>query len=242
MLSLLPTALRILITSFLWKSEQPIQETRLSFHLRHEHAVSNSSRIIFADVPHALTASEFAPSQSIEVGTRRVKAHRPLSHSAFMNARLRGAKRGECESLKWDEVDIVGPDVEDRATLLTLAKMTHNAYEEPSNKDWYDLSPDWNAVSERSICLYSLGQRFLATELPLWLGTRCRWIPWPCVCVYGQCDCRGIYQGHVSGMDCWWHWTYGEERQAQRQPSLLVLLCARRTDLVHSVRLLLWVA
>lgn len=47
----------------------------------------------------------------------------------------------------WDEDEIVGPDVNDRNTLLTLAKMTSNAYfNGPSEKGWYDLGQEWNNV------------------------------------------------------------------------------------------------
>ena len=48
--------------------------------------------------------------------------------------------------MKWDEDEVSGPDVENRDTLLTLAKMTNNAYVEPSDKAWYNLGDNWTVV------------------------------------------------------------------------------------------------
>jgi putative lipase involved disintegration of autophagic bodies len=47
----------------------------------------------------------------------------------------------------WQESDILGPNVTERETLLTLAKMTNNAYNKPTDEEWYDLGSDWNSVS-----------------------------------------------------------------------------------------------
>jgi len=41
-------------------------------------------------------------------------------------------------------VEIEGPDIEDRLTLLELAKMTGNAYALPGHSNWYDLDDMWN--------------------------------------------------------------------------------------------------
>jgi putative lipase involved disintegration of autophagic bodies len=43
----------------------------------------------------------------------------------------------------WDTTDVLGPNVEERETLLTLAKMTANAYTSPTVSDWYTLD-SWN--------------------------------------------------------------------------------------------------
>lgn len=63
---------------------------------------------------------------------------------------------GQSDALLWEETDVVGPNVTNRMTLQTLAKMTNNAYYEPSEKGWYDLGPDWNAVRH----VISLSQNF----------------------------------------------------------------------------------
>ena len=40
---------------------------------------------------------------------------------------------------EWDDVEVLAPDITDRQTLLTLAKMTSNAYVLPGGDDWYPL-------------------------------------------------------------------------------------------------------
>jgi putative lipase involved disintegration of autophagic bodies len=54
--------------------------------------------------------------------------------------------KAESERVQWEEDEVEGPDVEDRETLLTLAKMTYDAYIEPTDDDWYDLGGDWLPV------------------------------------------------------------------------------------------------
>ena len=142
MFSILPTTLRLLLGTFLW-TEEPGRATSsppLRFQLRHEHAVSNTSGIIFSNV-----SPSFAPD-TYGIHTRNIKAHRPPSSAAFATARLRSMMHMQNEPLAWDDVDVVGPDVEKRETLLQLAKMTSNSYYEPGGKEWYDLESGWNAV------------------------------------------------------------------------------------------------
>lgn len=83
---------------------------------------------------------------SYSVATRRIHAHRPPSFNAFSNARLRSLRFGQSESLDWEEDEVVGPDVENREVLLTLAKMSNNAYLEPDENGWYDLGGNWSSV------------------------------------------------------------------------------------------------
>ena len=45
---------------------------------------------------------------------------------------------------EWDDVEVEAPDVTDRQTLLTLAKMTSNAYVLPESGEWWPVD-DWNA-------------------------------------------------------------------------------------------------
>ncbi|OCH86209.1 alpha/beta-hydrolase [Obba rivulosa] len=133
----LPSALQYLLASYLWNQDAPAPPRHaLKFELRHEHGLSNDSRIVFADIR---PSNQFA-AQSADVPTTRVKAYRPSSQAAFQSARF-----GAALAPPWDEVEIDGPDVQDRETLLTLAKMTNNAYAEPADKDWYDLGPGWNS-------------------------------------------------------------------------------------------------
>jgi lipase ATG15 len=46
----------------------------------------------------------------------------------------------------WEDVEVLGPDVTDRQTLITLAKMTSNAYVLPDSGEWWPLE-GWNATT-----------------------------------------------------------------------------------------------
>lgn len=140
----IPACLRLLITSLLWdnSSAPSSPSSELQFQLRHTHGVSNNSRIIFSDIPQ----SYYNHIESYTVKTQSTRTHRPPSFSTFSNARERSIRHGQSTSIAWDEVEIQGPNATNRQTLLTLAKMTSNAYFNPSHKDWYDLGPDWNST------------------------------------------------------------------------------------------------
>ncbi|ORX33672.1 Alpha/Beta hydrolase protein [Kockovaella imperatae] len=46
----------------------------------------------------------------------------------------------------WEDVEVEGPDVSDRQTLITLAKMMSNAYVLPDGGEWWPLGKQWNAT------------------------------------------------------------------------------------------------
>lgn len=144
MLNLLPATLRFLLGSILWLdfSQPPAvlpARTPLSFQLRHEHALTNDSRVIFSDVDPSFAADSFLMS------TSNIQTHRPQSAKAFHSARLRSIRYDQSEQVLWDAADVPGPNVEERETLLTLAKMTSNAYTSSTASDWY--TPEgWNKV------------------------------------------------------------------------------------------------
>ncbi len=122
----------------------------MKFELRHAHGLSNdSSRVVFMDVPRS--QSEFL-SPSFEVNTRQLAIPRPRSYSRFFDARR---ERDGQHVLDWNDEQVPGPDINDRQTLLMLAKMTNNAYYEPGEKGWYDLNPEWNIVRISSISRHS---------------------------------------------------------------------------------------
>ncbi|KAJ8586221.1 alpha/beta-hydrolase [Rhizopogon salebrosus TDB-379] len=110
----------------------------MSLHLRHQHAITNDSRVIFAN-----TAPSFAAANSYAVSTLNIQTHKPQSANAFHSARLRSIRHEESERVLWNPTDVLGPNIEDRETLLTLAKMTSNAYTTPTESDWYALD-GWN--------------------------------------------------------------------------------------------------
>jgi len=141
MYSLLPVAIQALLTSFLWTDTNHFRgaTTPLRFQLRHEHGVSNTSRVVFSDIAPSFVSEVYG------VDTRLVTSHRPSSFSALSNARLRSMRHAQNDASIWQQSDILGPNVRDRETLLTLAKMTNNAYNEPADKEWYDLGSSWNS-------------------------------------------------------------------------------------------------
>ena len=127
----------------------------LQFELRHLHAVSPDARVVFSDVHsadvRALAAATGDPTSYV-LRPQRVRAHRPSSQDAFQRARVRSMRFGESELVDWDKVEVEGPDVGDRETLLELAKMTNNAYLSPGEQGWYDLGDNWTVVSFFVLC------------------------------------------------------------------------------------------
>ncbi|THH08706.1 hypothetical protein EW145_g2524 [Phellinidium pouzarii] len=119
----------------------PIYEPSLSFSLRHQHAIANDSRVFFADVPPSLTDNQHV------LKFRNIQMHRPRSYDAFTAARTNALLNMETDAELWVKSTIPAPNVEDRETLLTLAKMTNNAYFGHSSKDWYPLEPYWGNIS-----------------------------------------------------------------------------------------------
>lgn len=115
----------------------------LTFELRHLHA-HNGSRVLFSDV--SKLQGILATKNKYTLRTEKVKIHKPRSHESFLKARWRSMYREESELLPWDGDEVDGPDVNDRETLLFLAKMTYNAYIEPQDEDWYDLGERWTDV------------------------------------------------------------------------------------------------
>ncbi|KAK2460724.1 hypothetical protein APHAL10511_007194 [Amanita phalloides] len=135
----LPNALRLLLASLLYPSS--VSQATLQFHLRHEHAVASSNHILFADVLPNFQQLSLSP---FTVNTKSMRTHRPSSPSAYFEARYNSLRHTQSTLLDWWDEDVIGPDVENRETLLTLAKMTYDAYLEPSDKEWYELDAQWN--------------------------------------------------------------------------------------------------
>ena len=135
---LLPSALQFLITSLLWREEYPPPPSAnsLTFELRHEHASTNGSLLVFSDVPKFRQLAGEDDHLRYSVKTKATQSH---VFTQFLNS--------------WDEVEVPGPNATDRETLHALAMMTNNAYyQDPKKKGWYDLGPDWNPVSFWCVC------------------------------------------------------------------------------------------
>ncbi|QRV75775.1 Lipase (class 3) [Ceratobasidium sp. AG-Ba] len=133
-------------------------ETEKTFTLRHVHAAhSESGRIRWADVPQLATASGkyYGPSSSYVLHAKRIKLRKPFSQAAFHAVRensrqqrsqlIFGSRHNHGQSLGWQEDDVQGPAIDKRETLLTLAKMTNNAYFHKNERGWYDLGGNWTS-------------------------------------------------------------------------------------------------
>ena len=147
-----PVTLRLLLASLFWQEDALQARTpRLSFRLRHQHAVTNTSRVIFSDVgssqllSHSLSTP--ADPYTYAVDTSRLLTHRPSSYAAFHDARLRSMLHGQNDGTLWHPEEVLGPDATDRDTLLSLAKMSNNAYTASPDAGWYNVE-GFNAASQ----------------------------------------------------------------------------------------------
>ncbi|KAJ7257195.1 Alpha/Beta hydrolase protein [Mycena haematopus] len=140
MFTAIPTTLRLVLAAFLWtKDPQNATPALIRFQLRHEHAVANGSRSVFADVPASFLGDYY------DIPTTHIDAPKPFSAAAFADARLFSMRHAQSPVLEWNRVQVAGPDVTKRETLLQLAKMTSNSYYgDPGHRSWYPLD-GWNA-------------------------------------------------------------------------------------------------
>ncbi|KAI0783980.1 alpha/beta-hydrolase [Irpex lacteus] len=135
---------KILDPATAWFVQPSSIDKSLVFELRHQHAVTPEGAIVFNDISRAQQALVHAPTSSLAVSTARIRRTRPKSQEAFQYARTRSRLFKETAVLDWEEDEIEAPDMERRETLLTLAKMTNNAYLEPGEAGWYELGKGWN--------------------------------------------------------------------------------------------------
>lgn len=131
---------------------------------RHAHAASNnkSEPLLFHNNPNAFSIN----SDPLVLKTRKVKIRRARSKPPHMLSWARsvqdaregrfnasgwiapdinaaaqpfGAYAADGGDGDWDDVEVDAPDVTDRQTLLTLAKMSSNAYTTPEESNWWPL-------------------------------------------------------------------------------------------------------
>lgn len=208
----LPSALQLLLAPLLLVSdlghrqEQKVLIDRppsRTFTLRHEHAIANDSRVLFADIPQSFLSEQHT------INTRTIQTYRPSSLRAFSSARS-SYSNGVTDSNLWIQKTTPAPDVGERETLLSLAKMTNNAYFAPSDKEWYALDPSWgNDVSARVESPLAFPLRRFLLELPVRLGARCGRIQRLHICIGRQLDRRPLHKGYFRWMDCWRRRAYG---------------------------------
>ena len=145
-------------------------DANLVFELRHQHGVTPEGAIVFNDPLRTQQALSLARSSSHSVSTRHIRRTRPRSQEAFQSARTRSRLFRENTVIDWDEDEIEAPNVEKRETLLSLAKMTNNAYLEPGETGWYELGKEWNVVSTPNLVTVALSITSRLLVLSLRLG------------------------------------------------------------------------
>ena len=140
---MLPSVLVSLLAPLLaYWTPSPTPSNELTLELRHLHYVSSTGHVSFASPRSADVRA--AGLQS--VNTRNVRVPKPSVETK--NALGRGAREwSRLSGGGWEEDDVPGPDTSSRETLLTLAKMTSNAYYKNETDDgWWDLSGNWTSV------------------------------------------------------------------------------------------------
>jgi len=135
----LPSTLLTFLSSLIFSiTPDPVQPSfednaGLRFELRQYHAVTHDARVLVHDHPSPSSLQPSLPA----IRTRRTPISRPLQPFTPTSTYL-GYDSG------WEEDEVDAPDVENRETLLALAKMTNNAYLLPNETGWYDLEGKWN--------------------------------------------------------------------------------------------------
>ncbi|KAJ3810694.1 alpha/beta-hydrolase [Lentinula aff. lateritia] len=126
----------------------PAPSPRLSFELRHLHAVSSSAHVVFQDV-HSVwkeSSAHLQQNRSFTIEARPALSYRGPNYEDQLVARVQSMKFGQSQSLNWEQEIVPGPNVESRETLLELAKMSNNAYVEVGDPAWYELGEEWNTT------------------------------------------------------------------------------------------------
>ncbi|OBZ69210.1 putative lipase ATG15 [Grifola frondosa] len=119
--------------------------TSLTFEIQQEYRP-----ILHDDLRDVQSAFDISPlvaelaSRTITLQARPTTVYRPRSTTALQRARLRSLQHAESELVEWDQVEVTGPDIEDKYTLAQLARISGNAYALPEAKNWYDIDPTWN--------------------------------------------------------------------------------------------------
>ena len=109
--NLLPTTLQLFLTSLLWHPRPSTPPSTLQFQLRHQHALSNTSRVIFFNTNPDLAFT----MNGLSVRTAKTTAPKPVSQALLRSTLLRGG------SVPWEPAEVNGPDIQHTDTMLSLA-------------------------------------------------------------------------------------------------------------------------
>lgn len=122
-----------------------LSHSEVSFALESEYTLSNNYNA--GDAQHVFDVLGSSPSKTqYTIRARPTTVYRPTSNDIYQAARLRSLHHMESQSVDWQPVEMLGPDIDDQHTLGQLARMTGNAYASPGRKSWYDLDEAWNTV------------------------------------------------------------------------------------------------
>lgn len=168
----------IAIVALLSLSESCFALDSQTFTLRHVHRThADTGRVRWGNVSRDVVAASLlgdtrdgSSAHTHSLQTRRTSVHRPASQAAFHAARAHSRRRKKeksvlgrfaldrewGQSVGWEEEDVQGPALDKRETVVTLAKMTNNAYLTPDEAGWYDLGGNWTTVSLLSFGLHEL--------------------------------------------------------------------------------------
>ena len=115
----------------------------------HQIVLQSHHELITGDQQWTPTSQSISPTPNgpITIQARPTTVYRPRSLDALHRARQRSFRYAQSEAVEWDAVQVLGPDVESRHTLVQLARMAGDAYSFPGGKKWYDVDEAWNTVS-----------------------------------------------------------------------------------------------
>lgn len=116
--------------------------TEISFSPQQEYTLPQDYALDGPQSVFAVSSPVDAPTPTFTLKARPTTVWRP--HSAEIYQRARAGL--ESEEVEWEQVEVMGPYVEDKHTLTQLARMTGNAYALPGQKNWYEIDPTWNHV------------------------------------------------------------------------------------------------
>jgi hypothetical protein len=178
------------------------------------HATGSSSTLSFRSHRQVYPSQvdfHVPSTPTFTLAARPTTVYRPRSPAAVHLARLRSLHSQQSQIIDWDQLDILGPDIEDAHTVAQLARMTGNAYALPGQKNWYEVDPIWNNVRPSSIPSQTKFTNYNpSTELPLRMGRRRQWLPGTRIPLFRQLYSRSLHQGHNSA------WSHIKQGQIQR--------------------------
>lgn len=142
---MLPFAHILLVLSLIISSihGHPLEDSLTdtwTVELDQQHSVSDDAGQVYfgSTSPH----SESSASRTLKAVPTLV--YQPAWNSAYQDARISSLEQAMSRQVEWIPRTLAAPDVQDRHTLVELAKMAGNAYALPGHSNWYDLDGAWN--------------------------------------------------------------------------------------------------